>query len=144
MKIFLVNQPEHFEDGINEYETHTTIAAFTTKDKATDLVDNSKGSLGLFVEEMELDQEFRFHWTCQIAFNGKETGCYGPYPVLELPETRPDPWNTGCYGYGWTPEEARESAIKCYKEKIEDGYKKLRAEADQRQKEIERGGFINE
>ena len=89
---------------------------------------------GWAVEEMELDLVFRDSWMHLIGFDGREVLSKGPIPVLELPESGPDPWNTGGIGYGWTAEEAEYKARKIYQEKIDGPYKKLIAEAEARWK----------
>lgn len=88
------------------------------------------------MEEVEVDQEFRDCWCCKIGFDGTEAFFTGPQPVLALPASGPDPWGTGCCWYGWTPEEARDGARKCYDRDIASVYKKLTAEIEERQRKL--------
>lgn len=135
MKIFLVNRTDAHEDGGREYTTESTVAVCSTREAAEILAKRG----GWSVEEMGLDLEFKDSWECGIGFDGREVYCHGPNPVTELPDSGPDPWNTGCYAYGWTAEEARSKARTIYDEQIAAGYKKLTAEIEERQRTLARG-----
>ena len=129
--VYLVCRVDKHEDAGKEYETQTAVAAFTFRGAAEALA--SRG--GWIVQEMVLDQTFRDSWLCHLGFDGSEVQCVGPTPVLELPESKPDPWKTGCYGYGWTKEDARDRAHAIYGGSVADGYEKLTAEIAKREQE---------
>ena len=130
--VYLVCHIDKHEDAGDEYETQTAVAVFTFQEEAEALA--SRG--GWIVQEMPLDQLFRDSWLCHLGFDGQEVQCIGPTPVLELPESKPDPWKTGCYGYGWTEEEARARAHAIYRSDVVDGYKKLKADIAKRRQEL--------